>query len=217
MRKPSIGITPEGGPSIFLAALAAEAFAFLGCWPLAVLFLLLALFSCHFFRDPERVVPRAPGLAVCPADGKVVRIETRPDPFSGAQRQCVCIFMNVFSVHVNRSPVDASVADIAYHEGKFLNAALDKASHDNERCAYLLREEDGTEWTMVQIAGLVARRIVCRVEPGDLLARGERYGMIKFGSRVDLYLPDGYTPEVRIGQKVNAGQTVIAKKDNRPA
>ena len=212
MRKPSLGITPEGGPSIFLAALAAEAFAFLGCWPLATLFLLLTAFCCHFFRDPERVVPHAAGLAVSPADGKVVRMETRPDPFTGKPRQCVCIFMNVFSVHVNRSPVAATVADIAYHEGKFLNAALDKASRDNERCAYQLCEEDGAEWTMVQISGLIARRIVCRVEPGDALARGQRYGMIKFGSRVDLYLPDEYAADVRVGQKVFAGQTVVARR-----
>lgn len=212
MRKPSLGITPEGGPSIFLAALSAEAFAFLGCWPLAVLFLLLTAFCCYFFRDPERVVPHQPGLAVSPADGKVVRLEIRPDPYTGKPRQCICIFMNVFSVHVNRSPVAATVTDIAYHEGKYLNAALDKASRDNERCAYQLTEADGAEWRMVQVSGLIARRIVCRVDIGDALARGQRYGMIKFGSRVDLYLPEEYAAEVRVGQQVFAGQTVVASR-----
>lgn len=212
MRKPSFGITPEGGPAIFLSALAAEAFAFLGWWPPAVLFLLLTAFCCNFFRDPERVVPHAPGLAVSPADGKVVRVADMPDPFTGKPRQCVCIFMNVFNVHVNRSPVAGSVSDIAYHEGKFFNASLDKASHDNERCAYQVREEDGAVWTMVQIAGLVARRIVCRVDVGDVMRRGERFGMIKFGSRVDVYLPDTYEATVRVGQNVLAGQSAIAEK-----
>jgi len=212
MRKPSIGITPEGAPSIFLCALAAEAFAFLGCWPLAVLFLLLTLFCCNFFRDPERVVPQAPGLAVSPADGKVIRVAAMPDPFSNRPRQCICVFMNVFNVHVNRSPLASTVKSIAYHEGKFLNASFDKASHDNERCAYLLEDEDGKDWTVVQIAGLVARRIVCRADIGDTLGRGERFGMIKFGSRVDIYLPEGYLPQVSVGQKVLAGQSVIAAR-----
>lgn len=212
MRKPSYGITPEGAPSIGLSALAALVFALLGyCIP-ATLFLLLCFFCCNFFRDPERVVPVKPGLAVSPADGKVVKVTSMPDPFTGEPRLCICVFMNVFNVHVNRSPVEGRVADIAYHPGKFLNASLDKASSDNERCAYALEDADGKRWTMVQIAGLVARRIVCRVDIGDGLRRGERFGMIKFGSRVDLYLPDGYEPKVRVGQKVLAGQSVLASR-----
>ena len=213
MRKPSLGITPEGAPTIFLCAIAAEVFALLGWAVPAVLFLLLTLFCCNFFRDPERVVPPKPGLAVSPADGKVVRISSMPDPFSGESRLCVCVFMNVFNVHVNRSPVSGVVKDIAYHEGKYLNAAADKASFDNERCAYCLEDDDGKLWTMVQIAGLIARRIVCRVDIGDGLSRGERFGMIKFGSRVNLFLPEGYTPRVSVGQKVLAGQTVLAARD----
>ena len=175
--------------------------------------MLLALcwFSLHFFRDPERVVPQGEGLAVSPADGKIIRVEDRADPFSDETRCCVSIFMNVFSVHVNRAPVDCVVEDIRYWPGKFLNAAFDKASTDNERCAYRLRGDDGQVWSMVQIAGLVARRIVCRTEPGDPLARGQRYGMIRFGSRVDLYLPRGYVAAVRIGEQVFAGQSVIAR------
>ncbi len=119
--------------------------------------------------------------------------------------------MNILSVHVNRAPVDCVVEDIRYWPGKFVNAAFDKASTDNERCAYRLRGVDGRAWSMVQIAGLVARRIVCRAEPGDALARGQRYGMIRFGSRVDLYLPRGYVAAVRIGEQVFAGQSVIAR------
>ena len=213
MRNASTGITPEGGPSIGLCVLTTLVFAILG-WPIpAMLFLLLTLFCCNFFRDPERVVPYAPGQAVSPADGKVIKIASMPDPFTGEPRQCICVFMNVFNVHVNRSPVAGKVADIAYHPGKFINAAFDKASMDNERCAYRLEDAEGCHWTMVQIAGLVARRIVCRVETGDSLARGERFGMIKFGSRVDLYLPQGYTPAVSVGRKVLAGQSVLAVKE----
>jgi len=212
MRKPTYGITPEGAPSIGLTALSALVFALLGLTLPALLFLLLCFFCCNFFRDPERVVPVAPDLAVCPADGKVIKITSMPDPFTGESRLCVCIFMNVFNVHVNRSPIEGQVEAIAYHPGKFINASFDKASTDNERCAYDLSDRDGKRWSMVQIAGLVARRIVCRVDVGDGLKKGERFGMIKFGSRVDVYLPDGYEPKVHVGQKVLAGQTVLAAK-----
>ncbi|MDL2207833.1 phosphatidylserine decarboxylase family protein [Desulfovibrio sp. OttesenSCG-928-F20] len=212
MRKPSIGITPEGLPAILLCALTAEVFALLGCGILALVFLLLTLFCCNFFRDPERVVPYADCLVVSPADGKVIKIATMPDPFTGQPKQCICVFMNVFSVHVNRSPVAGTVTDIAYHPGKFINASFDKASLDNERCAYAVTDAEGRVFSMVQIAGLVARRIVCRVETGDGLGRGERFGMIKFGSRVDLYLPEGYVPRVDVGAKVLAGQSVLAAK-----
>ena len=214
MRSPSVGITPEGWPVIGLTAFSALIFALVGCWPLAVLFWALVWFSCHFFRDPERVAPEDTRLAVSPADGRVVRIETRRDPLTGEPRTCLSIFMNVFSVHVNRSPVDCAVERVAYTPGKFLNAAWDKASTDNERCAYLLRGQDSRTWTMVQIAGLVARRIVCRVEPGDALRRGQRYGMIRFGSRVDLYLPEAYSVCVSIGERVFAGQTAVARRQD---
>ena len=215
MRNPSPGITPEGGPVIGLCVLASLVFAILGWAAPALVFLLLTLFSCHFFRDPERVVPVGPDLAVSPADGKIIKIAMMPDPFTNEPRQCICVFMNVFNVHVNRSPVAGRVAAIAYHPGKYINAAFDKASSDNERCAYSLEDATGDSWTMVQIAGLIARRIVCRVDPGDSLGRGQRFGMIKFGSRVDLYLPEGYAPAVSIGQKVLAGQTVLAAKAKR--
>jgi len=210
MRKPSIGITPEGAPCIGLFALAALVFALLDSGFFALVFLVLTAFSCNFFRDPERVVPQNSGVAVSPADGKVIKVTAMNDPFTGKPRLCVCVFMNVFNVHVNRSPVAGKVTDIAYHAGKFFNASLDKASYDNERCAYQIEDENGKAWSMVQIAGLVARRIVCRVDIGDSLDRGERFGLIKFGSRVDLYLPDGYEPQVRVGQTVLAGQTILA-------
>ena len=211
MRPAHCGITPEGWPCIALTALSALVFALLDWWLPALLLLILFWFSLHFFRDPERVVPHSEGLAVSPADGKIIRIEDRADPFSDESCCCVNIFMNIFSVHVNRAPVDCVVEDVRYWPGKFVNAAFDKASTDNERCAYRLRGADGRTWSMVQIAGLVARRIVCRVEPGDALARGQRYGMIRFGSRVDLYLPRGYVAAVRIGEQVFAGQSVIAR------
>jgi phosphatidylserine decarboxylase len=212
MRTPSIGITAEGFHSIFISAFSALVLAVLGCWPIAVILLLLMVFACHFFRDPERVVPSLPGLAVSPADGKIIRIEQRPDPLNGQTRTCISIFMNVFSVHVNRMPVGGTISSIVYRPGRFFNAALDKASKDNEQCCYNIRDEEGNDWQMVQIAGLVARRIVCRADEGDKLARGERYGMIKFGSRVDLYLPDNYKPGVKIGDVVLAGFSVLAGK-----
>ena len=217
MRKPSIGITPEGIPSIGLCALSALVFALLNWWAPALVFLALVFFSCNFFRDPERVVPQEHGLAVSPADGRVVKITAMPDPFTGKARLCICVFMNVLNVHVNRAPVAGTVTGILYHAGKFFNASLDKASFDNERCAYQLQDENGDSWTMVQIAGLIARRIVCRADKGDTLARGQRIGMIKFGSRVDLYLPDGYAPNVHVGQNVLAGQTVLASHSSLQA
>lgn len=212
MRPASIGITPEGWPVIGLCAFTALIFVLMGCWPVAVIFVLLTWFSCHFFRDPERVVPQGPGLAVSPADGRVIRIDRREDPITGEARLCICVFMNVFSVHVNRAPVQGTVERIRYHAGRFFNAAWDKAATDNERCAYLMRDTEGGQWTMVQIAGLIARRIVCRVDEGDALQRGERFGMIRFGSRVDLYVPEGYSAAVRVGEQVFAGQSVLARK-----
>ena len=156
----------------------------------------------------DRIRHNNPGLIAphCPHQRK-------PDPLTGDERTCISIFMNVFSVHVNRSPVTGVVEQIRYWPGKFVNAAYDKAATDNERCGYLLRGEDGAAWTMVQIAGLIARRIVCRVSEGDALERGQRYGMIRFGSRVDLYLPEGYVPSVNIGEQVFAGQSTLATRN----
>lgn len=212
MRKANIGMAPEGLPFLFLLALTTLTFAALRCWPLALLFLIFTWFAGHFFRDPERVVPTEADVAVSPADGRIVRVEPKADPITGEVRPCVSIFMNVVNVHVNRMPVAGTIEAIRYFPGAFLNAALDKASTDNERCAYLVRDAEDRPWVMVQVAGLVARRIVCRVEEGDALARGERYGMIRFGSRVDLYLPPDYSAVVTNGDVVTAGESILARK-----
>ena len=212
MYNPICGLARDGLPIIGLFALAALVTALLR-WPIpAVILLLCTAFSLNFFRDPDRAPPVEPGLAVAPADGVVCKMGEETDPLSGERRQVVCIFMNVFNVHVNRSPVAGTVAAVRYIPGKFVNASLDKASTDNERNVLGIRDAEGGEWSVVQIAGLIARRIVCKAAPGDDLARGERYGMIKFGSRLDVYLPPGYHPVVTMGQKTTAGLTVLAKK-----
>ncbi len=212
MNKPGIGLAPEGAPIIGLLTVVSLCFAILDWWPVTLIALVLLWFSVHFFRDPERVVPQEKDIAVSPADGRVIHIESRTDPMSGEERQCVSIFMNIFSVHVNRAPVTGTVTGIRYLPGKFFNAAWDKASTDNEQCIWQMKDEEGADWTFVQIAGLIARRIVPHAEQGDALLRGQRFGMIRFGSRVDVYLPADYNPAVRIGEDVFAGQTVLAKK-----
>jgi phosphatidylserine decarboxylase len=212
MKKPTIGLSLEGLPFIGLTALLTLVLALLEWDILALLAFVLLFFVMNFFRDPERVTPQEKGVAVSPADGKVVKIETMRDPFTGKDRTTICVFMNVFNVHVNRAPVSGTVDVIRYYPGKFFNASLDKASTDNERNAVKIMDEDGKSWTVVQIAGLIARRIVCWTETGDKLFRGDRFGLIKFGSRLDLYLPDGYEPSVRIGDITFAGQTVLATK-----
>ena len=212
MKKESISIAKEGYPIIGLFAVSALVFACFKCPFGAIIFLAFLWFSVFFFRDPERVVPGAGGLAVSPADGKIIRIQKREDPLDGKEKTCVSIFMNIFSVHVNRSPVAGTLQKIAYFPGKFVNASFDKASTDNERCVYQVVDEDGLYWEFVQIFGLIARRIVCRADEGDVLSRGERFGMIRFGSRVDVYLPDEYESAVKIGEQVFAGQSVLARK-----
>ena len=209
MKHPQTGICREGCPFLALVAFSALLFALLGLWLPALAFLLVLWLSSHFFRDPERVSPQEEHCALSPADGRIVRIEQADEPFTGKRLTCISIFMNLFDVHVNRMPVDARIEDIRYYPGKFFNASLDKASRDNERCAYALKTDDG-DFVMVQIAGLIARRIVSYAERGDMGKKGERIGMIKFGSRVDLYLPPNYAPRVAVGQKVFAGQSIVA-------
>ena len=212
MHKPSIGLSLEGMPFIFLTTVATLTFAILDCWFMATLLLVVLFLVLNFFRDPERVVPQEPGVAVSPADGKVIKVETMRDPLTGEDRTAVCVFMNVFNVHVNRMPVAGRIARISYFGGKFINASFDKASTDNERNVIVVTDPEGARFSVVQIAGLIARRIVCPAKAGDRLSRGERYGMIKFGSRLDVYLPHGYHPAVAMGQKTMAGVTVLAKK-----
>ncbi|BDQ32938.1 phosphatidylserine decarboxylase family protein [Pseudodesulfovibrio portus] len=212
MLKPSVGVALEGLPYIIIAAFTTLIFAVMGWWFLALVGLGLTAFIGHFFRDPERVGPEDAEAVSSPADGKVIKVSREADPVSGEMRQVIAIFMNVFNVHVNRMPVSGKVELIRYIPGKFVNASFDKASTDNERSVMVVTGKGNQRFTVVQIAGLIARRIVSWAEPGDKLKRGERFGMIKFGSRVDLYMPDGYVPTVSVGQKVVAGETPLATK-----
>jgi phosphatidylserine decarboxylase len=175
---------------------------------------ILTLWCTYFFRDPERVTPIQSGLIISPADGHVSMIETVKVPpelaLDDDEAMRISVFMNVFDVHVNRSPVDGKIAKIAYIPGKFINAELDKASEDNERQALTVEQDDGLKIGFVQIAGLVARRIVKFVHEGDQLVAGQRFGLIRFGSRVDVYLPKGSEARVCVGQKAVAGETILA-------
>jgi phosphatidylserine decarboxylase len=173
-----------------------------------------ALFCAFFFRDPDRAVPTREGLLVAPADGRVVSIATVPPPpelaLGSAPRVRIATFLSVLDVHVNRAPCAGTVKAIAYHPGKFLNAAEDKASEENERNAIAIERPDGRTIAVVQIAGLIARRIVCEIEERQTLRAGQRIGLIRFGSRVDLYLPEGAAPLVAVGQRMVGGETVMA-------
>ncbi|WP_159347581.1 phosphatidylserine decarboxylase [Roseomonas harenae] len=171
-------------------------------------------FCLYFFRDPERYPPGRPGLFLAPADGHIVSIEPAVPPeelgLGSTPRWRVATFLSVMDVHVNRMPIDGTVTRIAYRHGAFINAALDKASEDNERNAIAVRLEDGRDFAVVQIAGLIARRILCHVREGDRVRAGDRFGIIRFGSRTDLYLPVGVRPIVVTGQTMIGGETVIA-------
>jgi phosphatidylserine decarboxylase len=172
----------------------------------------LALWCIWFFRDPDRETPDILGGVIAPADGRVVAIEeVAAAPLSGEPARKFSIFMNVFNVHVNRSPMAGKISGLAYHKGQFVNAALDKASIENERMELLLTLEDGTNLPFVQVAGLVARRIICRAVEGDVLAAGERFGLIRFGSRVDIYLPLSAEVKMVLGDTTIAGESVIAQ------
>ena len=202
-------VAREGWPFLAGSVAAAALVTWLGGWWSAP-FWLVALFVLQFFRDPPREVPGGAGLVLSPADGRIVQVGSARDDYLGRDAVKVSVFMNVFNVHSNRSPVDGTVENVWYFPGKFVNADLDKASTDNERNAVHLRTASGADVTSVQVAGLIARRILCYVGKGDRLARGDRYGFIRFGSRVDVYLPPGSTPKVAIGDRVSATSTVIA-------
>jgi len=186
----------------------------LGAW-LAWLGLVLTLFCLFFFRDPERVPPGRSGAVVAPADGRVTSVGPAVPPaelgLGATPRWRVSTFLSVLNVHVNRVPADGTITRIAYRHGSFLNASMDKASEDNERNAIALRLSDGREIAVVQIAGLIARRIVCDLREGDSVHAGQRLGIIRFGSRADLYLPEGVRPLVAVGQTMIGGETVIAE------
>ena len=219
IRKQFVPITPEGYP--FIGAFALVALLLFWIWtPLGWLGTLLTLWCVYFFRDPPRVTPVRDGLVIAPADGLVSQITTAAPPrelgLGPTPLPRISIFMSVFNCHVNRSPVAGRVEKIVYTPGKFFNADLDKASADNERNSLVIATV-GTRVAVVQIAGLVARRIVCFVREGQPLGAGERFGMIRFGSRLDVYLPDGTLPLVAVGQNSLAGETVLADLSNNDA
>ena len=206
-------IHPQGYPFVagFLAATLVLFFIFP---PLGWIGVMLTLWCASFFRDPMRVTPLEPGLAISPADGIVSYVGHRVPPaelgLGDEPMMRVSVFMSVFDCHINRAPVAGTVRRIVYTPGKFVNADLDKSSEDNERNGLIIAGADGAEIGVVQIAGLIARRIVCWVRERDAIAAGERFGMIRFGSRLDVYLPPGARPLVAEGQRATAGETVLA-------
>lgn len=211
MQNIELPLAREGFPFICFAGFAALIFTLTGLTVPALLCLALTGFTTYFFRDPLRVLPEAPGAIVCPADGKVIIArEIEDDRFLKTRVMKISIFMNVFNVHVNRIPLAGTVERVVFSPGRFYAADKDKAVLHNEYCAVTIATPNNLRYVVVQIAGLIARRIVCRAEPGDRMTAGQRFGLIRFGSRVDLYLPPTVTLAVREGQKVRAGETVLA-------
>lgn len=200
----------EGWPFIAATLIAAVLASWLLPAWIAFAFWVVCLFVVQFFRDPPRPIPTEPGVVLSPADGRIVKIAQVRDPYAGRDAVLISVFMNVFNVHSNRASVDGTVRQVQYFPGLFVNADLDKASMENERNAVVI-EAGAHTVTLVQVAGLIARRILCYVKAGDALSRGQRYGFIRFGSRVDVYLPVGSTPCVAPGDKVSATTTVLAK------
>lgn len=205
-------IAREGWVHIALSVVVALAVTVSAGWVWALPLWLIVVFVVQFFRDPERVSPQEPGQILSPADGKVVYVGPAMDPYLDRPVLKISVFMNVFSVHSNRSPAAGEVRKVWYTAGQFFNAALDKASEQNERNALWLRSGDH-DIVFVQVAGLIARRILCYVDEGDHLEKGQRYGFIRFGSRVDIYLPEGCIARVALGDKAAAGLTAIASEE----
>ena len=209
-RYPHPIVAREGWPFLGLGVGASLLIQFFfGFW-WALPFWAITVFILQFFRDPAREIPGDPQAVLSPADGRIVAVEKVRDPYLERDAIKVSVFMNVFNVHSNRAPVDGTVKQRWYHAGSFLNAALDKASLENERNALWLRTNAGQDVTCVQIAGLVARRILCYVSEGATLERGQRYGFIRFGSRVDVYLPPDAQPKAALGDTVYATESVLA-------
>ena len=207
-------MAPEGWPFVAVTAILTIAVYIIGKPWMAVLPFLIFLFMLFFFRDPERVIPEGAGLFVAPADGKVILVrDTREDEYIKGDVKQISIFMSPFDVHVNRAPCDGEVVVVKHTPGGFRAAYTDEASLGNENIAMLLNTGYGRVLVR-QVAGFLARRAVCRVSPGEKLKRGQRYGIIKFSSRVDLYLPKDVQTKVRVGQKVKAGETVVAYIDS---
>ncbi len=211
MTQPRIPLAREGYPFIAFAAFVTLITAILGYEFLAWPALFITTFIVAFFRDPERLTDASDEKLISPADGKIIIIEeVFDDIYFQEQVLKISIFMNVFNVHVNRIPIDGIVEKIVYKPGQFYSADSNKGALLNERCGVILRAKSGERMAFVQVAGLIARRIVNWLEPGDTVQRGKRFGLIRFGSRVDLYVPATSTVHVKLGQKVRAGQTAIA-------
>ena len=203
-------VASAGYPFILIAAFTTAILALLGLTTPALIGLVAVFCICGFFRDPDRVIPAEEGAVVSPADGKVViagPVDNSPY-YSGAAMK-ISIFMSVFNVHVNRVPYSGQVKEINYNPGKFFSANLDKASQQNEHNAVSIKMENGRALCVVQIAGLIARRIICYINPGDQLLRGQRFGLICFGSRLDIYLPTDVKLNVAVGDKVKAGTSIL--------
>ncbi len=205
-------IAREGYPFIVLFGFVTLVFALLGWTFVTLILLFLTLFTTYFFRDPVRVVPAEEGVLVAPADGKVIFVgEVDEERFLNARVTKVSIFMSVFDVHINRAPCDGKVVDMFYNKGEFVNASYDKASESNEQSGILLETSAGPNILFVQIAGLIARRIITYPVIGDMLERGARYGLIRFGSRVDLYLPSRIDVSITLGERTVAGETILGR------
>lgn len=212
MKASEFSVAKEGIPFILLCAFIALICSILHYQYAGLGAVLATIFVTYFFRDPERILPEEQNVIVSPADGKVIRVEEIVDDrFFNKNVLKISIFMNVFNVHVNRIPLAGTVRRIIFQPGRFYAADKDKAALHNEYCAVIVSPASGQEYAVVQIAGLIARRILCRAELGDQVKTGERFGLIRFGSRVDLYLPEGTEIAVKVGDKVRAGETVLRR------
>ena len=210
MKTPRVPVAKEGYPYIGFAALMTLIAALLDYDIFSFAALVLTAFVLYFFRDPDRIAPDENEALVSPADGKIIMVEKIFDErFVQEHVYKISIFMNIFNVHVNRMPCSGTVTKIVYSPGKFYSANTERAALNNEYCGVIMNTKSDQQLAVVQVAGLIARRIVCWTEKGDILKRGERFGLIRFGSRVDLYLPLNFQVEVSVGQKVTAGETVM--------
>lgn len=210
MKEPQIPVTREGYPFIAFAGFMTLVFAFLEYELIAIIGIVLTGFVANFFRDPERIGPDDKDVLVSPADGKIIQVEKVFDEkFLQEHAYKISIFMTVFDVHVNRLPFAGEVERITYSQGSFFAANTDQAALENENCAMVVSTQSNFKYAVVQVAGLLARRIVCWAERGDKLDRGARFGMIRFGSRVDVFLPQQVQIEVTAGKRVKAGETVL--------
>ncbi len=212
MKAPEFSIAEEGLPFILFCGFTSLICSVSGLQVPALLGLITTFFVTWFFRDPFRILPQEENAVICPADGNVIAVKEMFDErFLQRNVIRISIFMNVFNVHVNRVPFSGIVERVLFKPGKFYSADKDRAALHNEYCAMIVSTESQQQYAAVQIAGLIARRIVCRAEPGDRIKAGERYGLIRFGSRVDLYLPENIEVTVREGEKVRAGETMLGK------